>query len=111
MSHRTAFNRARNRHFIKEWRKHRGYTQAKLAEIIGTSMPNLSRIETGQQPYTQDFLEACAEALMTDPASLLMRDPTAPEPMWSLWDRAKPGQRETITEIAATIVKRDGTDG
>lgn len=111
MSHRIAFNRARQRHFIKAWRKHRGYSQGKLAEIIGTSVPNLSRIETGAQPYTQDFLEACAEALMIDAASLIMRDPEAPELIWSLWEAATPYQQQTITDVAEAIVKRDGTDG
>lgn len=105
MSHRTAYNRERNHHFIKQWRKYRGYTQTKLAEIIGTSVPNLSRIETFQQPYTQDFLEACADALMTDPASLIMRDPTKQDAMWTIWDQAKPGQRLQIIEIAKALLK------
>jgi transcriptional regulator with XRE-family HTH domain len=91
MSHRTAYNRERNHHFIKQWRKHRGYTQGQLAEMIGTSVPNLSRIETFQQPYTQDFLEAAADALMTDPASLIIRNPLESEAIWSIWDQASPG--------------------
>ena len=105
MSHRTAFKRTRARHFIREWRKHRGYTQGQLAEMIGTSVPNISRIETGQQPYTQNMLEALAEALMTEPASLIMRDPTQPEAIWSVWDQASAGQRVQIVEIAKALLK------
>jgi hypothetical protein len=105
MSHRTAFNRDRRHHFIKQWRKYRGYTQGQLAEMIGTSVPNLSRIETFQQPYTQDFLEAAADALSTDAASLIMRDPLQSDAIWSLWDHATPGQRTQIVEIAKALMK------
>lgn len=90
---------------MKEWRKHRGYTQGQLAEMIGTSVPNLSRIETGQQPYTQDFLEAAADALRTDAASLIMRNPLEPEALWSIWDSASPGQRVQILEVAKALLK------
>jgi transcriptional regulator with XRE-family HTH domain len=65
----------------------------------------MSRIENGETPYTQDVLEALAEALSTDPASLLMRDPTNPEAMWSIWDQAKTAQRQMIEEVARTILK------
>ena len=73
--------------------------------MIGTSVPNLSRIETSQQPYTQDFLEAAADALSTDAASLIMRDPTAPDAIWSIWDQATPGQKIQIFEVAKALLK------
>lgn len=78
--------------------------------MVGTSGAMISRIESGKTPYTQDTLEALADALSTDVASLLMRDPTNPEAMWSIWDQAKEGQRKMIEEVARTIVKT-GTDG
>lgn len=68
-------------------------------------MPSISRIESGTQPYTQDVLEALAEALGTDPASLLMRNPDDPEAMWSIWDKAKTGERQLIEELARSVVK------
>ena len=73
--------------------------------MLETSGSMISRIENGETPYTQDVLEALAEALRTDPASLLMRDPTAPEALWSIWDHAKEGERQMITDIARTITK------
>lgn len=69
------------------------------------SAAQLSRIETGVQPYTQDFLEACADALLTDTASLIMRDPSSPDAIWSLWDQAKAPERKMIVDIVKTIVK------
>lgn len=80
-------------------------TQEALAERLNMSAANLSRVETGRQPYTQDLLEALADALRTDPASLLMRNPNDPEAIWTIWDQAKPGQRRQIVEIAKTLLK------
>jgi hypothetical protein len=66
-------------------------------------------LERGLRGYTQDMLEALAEALTTDPASLLMRDPSDPEAIWSIWDQAKPGERRRIVEVAKALI-RTGTE-
>lgn len=100
---------ARPSHFVREWRKFRGYSQERLAEMVGVTHGAISQLETGKTHYTQAMLEALAEALMTEPASLLMRDPTAQDAIWSIWERAKPAQRRQIEAIADTIVKT-GTD-
>ena len=107
MSQRIGYRpkRAHRRTFIKQWREYRNLTQDELAERLETSKASISRIEGGQQAYTQDFLEACADALMTDPASLLMRNPADEEAVWSLWDKAKVGERQMIEEIVRTVVK------
>lgn len=107
---------ARKQHkptFIRQWRKHRGYSVEKLAGMIETTGASLSRIERGLQPYNQDTLERLAEALTTDPASLLIRDPSEPEAIWSLWDRAKPGERAQIRTVAEALIadKKTGTSG
>ena len=91
--------------FIRAWREDRGLTLEQLAERIGTTHATLSRIERGLQPYSQPMLEAIAEGLSTDPASLLMRNPADPEGIWSVWDNAKPGERRQIVEIAKTLIK------
>lgn len=98
---RTVFRRT----FIRQWREYRGKTLEQLAEATGITHASLSRIERGLQPYSQAILEAIAEALMTDVPSLLMRDPSDPDGMWSIWDQAKPGERQMIVEVAKTIVK------
>lgn len=107
MSQRIGYNPKRKRVItkIKQWREYRGLTQETLADRLETSKASISRIEAGEQAYTQDFLEACAEALRTDPASLLMRDPTDDSAVWSIWDRAKPAQRQMIEEIVNSVLK------
>lgn len=93
------------RTFIRQWREYRNKTLEQLADIVGVTHASLSRIERGLQPYSQAILEAIADALMTDVPSLLMRDPTDPEGIWSIWDKAQTGERKMIVDIAKTIVK------
>lgn len=96
----------RRRHFIKEWREYRGLTQDQLAERLVMSKASLSRIENYLQPYTQDFLEACAAALLTEPASLIMRNPADQDSMWSIWEQAKPGERRAIENAARLTLRK-----
>lgn len=93
------------RTFIRQWRDFRGLTLEQLAERVDTTHATLSRIERGRQPYGQALLEAIAEALSTDVSSLLMRDPSDPDGIWSVWEQAKPGERQMIVDIAKTIIK------
>src|SRR5262245_21332200 len=88
------------RTFIRQWRKHRGLTLEQLAERLEMTPSHLSMLERGERGYTQETLEALSEALQTDTASLLMRDPTDPDAIWSVWDQAKPGERRMIVDIA-----------
>jgi transcriptional regulator with XRE-family HTH domain len=100
----------RRRTFFRQWREHRGLTQEQLADRLETSVASISRLESGTQPYTQDVLEALADALRTDPASLLMRNPADPEAIWSLWEQAKQGERALIEELARSVVKTGTKD-
>ena len=100
---------APTRHHIRAWRKYRGLTQAQLAERIGIDRSYLSNIETGRRRYDQPFLEAAAEALRCTPADLIVRDPTDPEGIWSIWDQLAPVDRARVVEMAK-VFKRTGTD-
>lgn len=76
MAHRIGTPLRRRRHFIREWREFRDLTQEHLAEMLDTTKASISRIESLKQGYTQDFLEACADALGVHPGDLLTRLPT-----------------------------------
>lgn len=89
--------------YIRAWRKFKGLSQDQLAYRVGLAQATIARIERGDIAYTQPVLEAIAEALGTDPASLLMRDPTDPEAIWSLWDSASPGEKRQILEVAKAL--------
>lgn len=91
--------------FIRHWRQHRKLNLEQLAERLDMTPSHLSMLERGQRGYTQETLEAVADALQTDVASLLMRDPSDPDGIWSIWDQAKPGERKMIVGIANTVIK------
>jgi len=95
----------RRRIFLKQWREFRGLTQEQLADRVGWSVGNVSQLERGLQGYSQEGLEALAEALQCDPGQILTVDPTGDDAIWSIWERAKPGERHMIVELAKTVVK------
>lgn len=99
---------------IKAWRKHRDLTLAKLSErlfeleALEISDAQLSRIERGAQPYSQDLLEALARVLRCGPADLIMR---APGSAWSVWEQATPVEREEAEAYIETRRRMTGTNG
>lgn len=74
------------------------------------SVGNISAMERGAQGYTQDGLEALAEAYRCEPGQLLTVDPNTSD-IWSIWESAKIGDRQKIVEIARTITGKTGTGG
>lgn len=96
------------RTFIREWRQHRNLTLEALAGRVEMTASHLSMLERGQRGYSQETLERLAEALMTDPASLLIRNPRDEDAIWSIWDHASPGERRQITEVAKALRKASG---
>jgi|688.fasta_scaffold1681014_1 transcriptional regulator with XRE-family HTH domain len=91
--------------YLHEWLVFRNKTHEQLANALELSRPQVTKIVNGKRPYTQAFLEAAAEYLDTDPASLLMRDPTQPEAIWSIWDHASEGEKNEIRRFAEFTVK------
>ena len=73
----------RKRTYIRDWRKAKGYTLDQMVgrlDTIGvaTTGASLSRIERGEQPYSQDIIEAIAESLGVSVAQLVEDDPAKP---------------------------------
>lgn len=105
---RPRFKSIRRRIFLKEWRNYRGLTQEQLAERVGWSVSNVSQLEQGRQGYSQEGLELLAGALNCDPGQILNVDPTSGD-IWSLWETAKPAERNLIINLAKQVVGRTGT--
>lgn len=95
--------RTRLRHFIKEWREHRGLSQEQVASRLQISRENYGRIEAGKVPYNQDFLELAAYALACEPADLLMRNPSDKSAPWSILDTLKKADSPTQARIVAVV--------
>ncbi|MCR5875135.1 helix-turn-helix domain-containing protein [Phenylobacterium sp. J426] len=88
----------------------------KLAELTGyeISPGQLSRVENGNQPYTQDLLEAAAVVLQCGPEDIIMRDPTAVGAPWTLLEGLNPQQVKQLQRFVQVIREDDertGTSG
>ena len=107
----SLMKKRKQRQFIREWRKYRGLTQERLADRMGITRGYVSQVEKGVRRYDQHFLEAAAEALSCEPADLIMRDPTQPAAIWSIWDQIPPTRREQAARVLETFaVRKTGTD-
>ena len=120
---------ARPKHFLRQWREDAGLSLAAVKEKaealfdgrvvaegeqvdlgkIGLSHSTLSRIERFEVPYNQALLEVLAEVYGTDPASLIMRDPTDPEGIWSIYDKVPAKERPVALRMLQGLA-RTGTD-
>lgn len=102
------FKAPRLRTYFKEWRKYRKMTLEQAGEVAGMTAGNISAMERGVQRYTQDGLEALAHAYRCKPSDLINIDPNTSD-IWSIWERAKPGDQQKLVEIAKTLIGKTGT--
>lgn len=97
--------------FIHAWRKHRGLTQGDVVEAMAAggfaySVGQLSRVERGEQAYTQDLLEALGATLDAEPGALLSRSPGRDGDVMALWAGLSHHQREQLAAIGQTLLRR-----
>lgn len=76
---------------------------------MGWSVSNVSQLERGEQGYSDEGLAALAELLRCTPGQILEVDPTDDNAIWSLWERAQPGQRQALIEVAKGMMPKTGT--
>ena len=93
-------------HYVKEWRKHRGLSQEALASRVERGQSWLSQLERFDIEYTQPTLEALADALSCQPADLIMRDPSQPESIWSIWDKVPEVEKPRVIQIISTFADK-----
>lgn len=123
----------RPKHYLRQWRKAAGlslqgvrdraealFEDRVVAEgeefdlnKIGLSHSTLSRIESFKVPYNQRLLEVLAEVYGTDVASLIIRDPTEPEGIWSIYDQIPVTERPRALKVISGVVEglKTGTEG
>lgn len=99
------------RHFLRQWRKFRGYTLEGVAERVGMTHQNLGKIERGKVPYNETLLGILAEIYRTDRGSLIMRDPSVRDAFWSIYDQLAAPERERLVERVEEEFKKTGTHG
>lgn len=107
-AHNVRTMRGYGKTYLRAWRQHRGKTLVQVAEQLHMTHGQLSKIERGEQPYNQGLLEALSDLYSCQPADLIMRDPTDPQGIWSIWENAAPGERSKIVAIARAMIEQDG---
>lgn len=63
------------RHYLKEWREYRNLTQEQVAGRLDIDRSTLSRVENMRIPYSQELIEAAAEAYGCEPWDILNVNP------------------------------------
>jgi hypothetical protein len=76
-----------------------------------TSHANIGRIETFQQPYTQEIIEAAAHALDCTVEQILTVDPTKDGEVIDLLALLRDKDPETVRAILSGLPSRTGTNG
>lgn len=59
------------RNYVAAWRRYRSLTQQGLANVLGTTKPTVSRLESGKRGLSEKWLKRLAEAFGTEPAQIL----------------------------------------
>jgi transcriptional regulator with XRE-family HTH domain len=94
--------------FLRDWRKFRELTLEAACERFDIDRTTLGRIEKGQLPYNQDFLEKAALAYGCEPQDLLSINPRAPDAPRLLFSRllqAPEKVQRQAAEIFETLLK------
>jgi DNA-binding XRE family transcriptional regulator len=84
----------RRRTFLAAWRDFRGMTQDFVAEQLETTKATVSRIESGEMPYSQDYLESLADLLGVHPGVLVTRAPMDADRIPTPPERPRPSRRQ-----------------
>jgi transcriptional regulator with XRE-family HTH domain len=80
--------------YMRQWRKFKKLTQEQAAERCDVDRTTLGRIEKGELPYNQDFLEKLALAYGVDVIDILTVDPLVPDPPRLVYDRLRKASKE-----------------
>jgi len=104
------------RWYLREWRRYRGYTLQRLAEMTGASKGYLSDLERGNRRFNEEILNALAEALRCEPFELLSVHPDSE--FRSIWESLPKLSDADMKDIAdrirrkvASQARKDGRTG
>jgi len=85
-------------HNLKEKRKNCGFSQEKLAEMVGVSIHHIATIETSRNYPTLDLVERMAKALNIEIYELFINPLSPPEEMEKLYESAAKNIDKLISE-------------
>jgi transcriptional regulator with XRE-family HTH domain len=99
--------------YFKEWRQYAGLNQIELAQLLNTTPPTVSRIETGKRDFSGSYLFAFAKVCgCTTPGDPVSRPPgqiSLDSEMISIPKEYDDELRKRIADLLA-IFKKRGTN-
>jgi transcriptional regulator with XRE-family HTH domain len=97
--------------YIRQWRQLKNYSLEYVAHNVPMDKGNLSKVERGHLPYSQEMIERIADILGTEPGNLISRDPTKDGKVIDLVQRLSPSQLEQAERVLEAMFRGDGTNG
>lgn len=100
-----------NENFVAAWRERKGWTQAQLAEAIGTTGSVVSLLEAGERQLSPKWLRRIAAAFKIPTGYLLEHHPDKlPVDVLEIWANV-PEEKQGDAIAMLRALGRTGTDG
>lgn len=93
--------------FLREWREARGKTLEEVAPKMGITHGQLSKIERGKHPYSQNILEVAAEEYDCTVQDLLTRRPDEAENIFARWPILTEQQKRQAIRLLNAVISED----
>jgi transcriptional regulator with XRE-family HTH domain len=92
---------------LKAWRAYRGKTQAEAAAAADKNTSQISRLESGEIPYDQHYLETLANFYECEPWQLLIQDPVDTAWLYKFFFSLTDDLQDKLMELAEIKKQRD----
>lgn len=102
-------NLPRPQHYIREWRRYCGLTQAQLAEAVGIDRSLLNKIERGRRNHPRRVVEAIAARLECAPDDLIRRHPSHVSELETLYHSLSPEDQPRALGLLKLAFARSGS--
>lgn len=91
--------------YLRQWRLHADRSLESVAAKMGITHGQLSRIERGLSPYSQNILEIAAIEYKCTVQDILTRAPDEADSVFSMWGKLDDGQRRQAQRLFEALVK------
>ena len=94
---------------VKKLRKERNLTLEGLGELIGATKGQVSKIETGAQPLTENWIKRLSKGLDVEPWEIIKEKKAAEDDQFQqiedMWDEFQEENREELVTFMSNLLK------
>ncbi len=92
-------------HYLREWRLHRGISQARLAKLVGATHQQIGNLERGERSLTGEWLSKFADALGTTRGVLLDHHPSEVSGLLEIWSQIDEEDRKQAARTLGSFIR------